>query len=42
MSNFKFISTNIDDVLIIEQDVFGDNRGYFMETYEERKFVEVG
>lgn len=42
MSNFKFIKTNIDDVLIIEQDVFGDNRGYFMETYEERKFVEGG
>lgn len=35
---FKFIKTNIDDVYIIEPKTFGDNRGYFMETYSKRDF----
>ncbi len=42
MSNFKFIKTEIEGVLIIEQKQFGDSRGYFMETYEEKKFAEGG
>lgn len=42
MSNFNFIKTDIDGVIIVETKVFGDNRGYFMETYEERKFYEGG
>lgn len=42
MSNFKFTKTKIDGVIIVEQKVFGDNRGYFMETYEKRKFAEGG
>lgn len=42
MSNFNFIKTEIDGVIIVETKVFGDNRGYFMETYEERKFAEGG
>lgn len=42
MSNFSFIKTDIEDVIIVETKVFGDNRGYFMETYEERKFAEGG
>lgn len=42
MSNFKFIKTEIDGVIIVETKVFGDSRGYFMETYEERKFAEGG
>lgn len=42
MSNFNFIKTEIDGVIIVETKVFGDNRGYFMETYEERKFYEGG
>ena len=33
MSNFKFTKTKIDGVIIVEQKVFGDSRGYFMETY---------
>lgn len=42
MSNFSFIKTDIDGVVIVETKVFGDNRGYFMETYEEHKFAEGG
>ena len=42
MSNFNFIKTDIDGVLIVETKVFGDNRGYFMETYHEEKFREGG
>ena len=42
MINFNFIKTEIDGVIIVETKVFGDNRGYFMETYEERKFYEGG
>ncbi len=42
MSNFTFTKTKIDGVVIIETKTFGDNRGYFMETYEQRKFAEGG
>ena len=42
MGKFKFISTEIDDVKIIEPTVFGDARGYFMETYSEKEFAENG
>ena len=42
MSNFTFIETKIKDVFIVEPKVFGDNRGYFMETYKESDFQEAG
>ena len=42
MSNFVFKKTGIPDVIIVEPKVFGDNRGYFMETYVERDFRENG
>lgn len=42
MSNFNFIRTDIDGVIIVEMKAFGDNRGYFMETYHEEKFREGG
>lgn len=38
----KVTKTKIDGLLIIEPDVFGDHRGYFMETYSEYKYYEVG
>ncbi|HHD2736396.1 dTDP-4-dehydrorhamnose 3,5-epimerase family protein, partial [Clostridium perfringens] len=38
MSNFKFIETKIKDLYIIEPKVFGDERGYFMETYSQKAF----
>ena len=38
----KKIETKIEGVYIIESDCFGDNRGWFMETYNEEKFKELG
>lgn len=38
----KVIATNIKDVLIIEPDVFGDNRGWFCESYNKQKYFEAG
>jgi dTDP-4-dehydrorhamnose 3,5-epimerase len=38
----RFIPTAIPDVLIVEPQVFGDERGFFMETYQQRKFAEAG
>ena len=42
MSKFKKIETNINDLYIIEPTVFGDNRGFFMESYSKRDFEEIG
>jgi dTDP-4-dehydrorhamnose 3,5-epimerase len=36
----KFIKTKISDVYIIEPSVFGDNRGYFLESFNLEKFEE--
>ena len=36
----KIINTQIDGVLIIEPKVFGDNRGYFFESFSQREFDE--
>ena len=37
----KFIETKIFDLIIIEPTVFGDVRGYFLESYNQKKFEEV-
>ena len=42
MGKFKFQETEIEGVFLIEPTVFGDDRGYFMETYHEREFREAG
>jgi len=42
MGKFKKIETTIEDVYIIEPTVFGDSRGYFMETYSTQEFEEIG
>ena len=42
MGKFNFIETSIEGVYIIEPTVFGDNRGYFMESYSKRDFEEAG
>ena len=34
----EYIKTSIDDVLLIKPKVFGDNRGYFFESFSEREF----
>ncbi|EPA8654103.1 dTDP-4-dehydrorhamnose 3,5-epimerase [Photobacterium damselae] len=35
------IETDIPDVKIIEPAVFGDERGFFMETWNQKKFEEL-
>ena len=42
MGKFKFIETGIEGLTIVEPTVFGDDRGYFMETYSEREFADAG
>jgi dTDP-4-dehydrorhamnose 3,5-epimerase len=38
----KLIDTSIADVKIIEPRVFGDPRGFFMETWSEQAFADLG
>ena len=42
IGNFTFIETKIEGVYIIEPKKYGDNRGYFMETYKETDFKKAG
>ncbi|MCG7496865.1 dTDP-4-dehydrorhamnose 3,5-epimerase [Vibrio sp. Of7-15] len=37
----KVIDTRIPAVKIIEPTVFGDERGFFMETWQQKKFEEL-
>ncbi|RWX56614.1 dTDP-4-dehydrorhamnose 3,5-epimerase [Photobacterium chitinilyticum] len=37
----KVIETRIPDVKIIEPSVFGDERGFFMETWNQKRFEEL-
>ncbi|MGH8228786.1 MAG: dTDP-4-dehydrorhamnose 3,5-epimerase [Steroidobacteraceae bacterium] len=38
----EFERTAIPDVILIRPRVFGDARGYFLESWERRKFAEAG
>jgi len=38
----KFLPTQLPDVLIIEPDVYRDERGWFLETYHVQKYQEGG
>ena len=38
----EFIKTAIDGVYIVEPKVFGDHRGFFMESYKKSDFIENG
>lgn len=38
----KITKTKLDGVVIIEPDVFGDNRGFFMESWNKKKMEETG
>ena len=40
--NFTFNETSIKDVYTIDVKKYGDNRGYFMETYKEADFKAAG
>ena len=42
MSNFTFTETEIKGVYVIDAKVFGDDRGYFTETYKKTDFDEAG
>lgn len=42
MGQFKFTNTKIEGMFLVEPAVFEDNRGYFMETYNENDFKEAG
>ena len=42
MGKFNCIQTAIPGVVVIEPTVFGDDRGYFMETYQIDDFVAAG
>lgn len=39
-NNMNFIKTAIEDVVIIEPKVFGDHRGYFFESFNQKEFEE--
>ena len=38
----KIEETSLPGVLLIQPDVFGDHRGYFQESWNRRKFAELG
>ena len=37
----RLVDTNITDVKIIEPSVYGDTRGFFFESFNEKKFAEL-
>jgi dTDP-4-dehydrorhamnose 3,5-epimerase len=37
----KIIVTPIEDLVILEPDIYKDDRGFFMETYNDEKYQEV-
>lgn len=42
MGKFNFVDTGIKGLYVIEPTVFGDSRGYFMETYQANDFAQGG
>ena len=42
VGNFTFHETSIEGVYVIDVKKYGDNRGYFMETYKEADFKTAG
>ena len=38
----KFLETALSGVLLVEPDLFKDERGFFMETYHQKKYAEAG
>ena len=39
---FEFVKTKIPDVILIKPKVFGDERGFFMESYKKEDFENAG
>ena len=42
MGKIKVTKAPIDGLYVIEPTVFGDNRGYFVETYNQQDMHEAG
>ncbi len=42
MGQFQFTPLSIEGLILIEPKVFGDSRGYFMETYNYEDFKNAG
>lgn len=42
MGNFTFTETHLKDCFVVEPKVFGDDRGFFMETYNKKEFHDAG
>ena len=40
--NFTFTETSIEGVLVVDVTAYGDERGYFVETYKRPDFVAGG
>jgi dTDP-4-dehydrorhamnose 3,5-epimerase len=38
----KLVATSIPDLLVIEPRVFGDDRGFFLESWNRRTFADLG
>ncbi len=39
---FEFEKQSIEDVILVKPNVFGDNRGFFMEAYKKSDFFKNG
>jgi dTDP-4-dehydrorhamnose 3,5-epimerase len=39
---FSFVRLSIPDVILVEAQAFADERGYFLETFQEEVFAEAG
>ena len=42
MTKFEFIKNDIEGLVVIKPTVFGDDRGFFMETYQKDEFARAG
>lgn len=42
MGNFTFSKCEIDGLYIVDTKLYGDERGYFMETYHQEEFEKAG
>lgn len=38
----KVIETDLKGILVIEPNIFNDNRGFFFESYSEKKYIDAG
>lgn len=38
----KLVKTKLSGCIIVEPNVFGDERGFFLETYQEKRYQKIG